>query len=837
MTICNVRDFGAAGNRQTLDTAAIQAAIDAASRCKGQVRIPAGAYLSGSLMLRSGVSLDLEAGAFLVASRVMRDFVDPPPDSYVHHTSSRFAFIHAIGASDVHILGSGTIDGNLALDGGHRGPLPLIFENCRNLRVEGIRVVDSPGWAVTFWGCRHVTVAGVHILDSFADGLNPCCCQDVLIEDVTVDGSGDDPVCLKNDSHRYEFATRPECGFVSRDIRIRRVCIRNTTHPAFKIGTGTHGVFQNIEIADCRLESTGALFCVQLMRPDYPETLRRAIEGVHVHDICGAQVAGLLDLTSMDVSQCVIDGLRFQRIHIAGVSAPSRVHGLADAPIRNITLRDVTLEDPPGGTPWLHGRFVDGLSLQNVRISQEAGGGAGLLFQDSRRLTVEGLHVDGAGTGPLVLVRDSRDVRVADCNAEAVAGPLVGVEGESCAAVDLAGLAGRGGADAAAVADGVPLGAIVPAGGPCRYSELQVPQMADPGRELSLSVALSNEGRAGFVKTTATVDGLPAGARWLWLGEGESRTVRFRTERLYAGGLHEVRVADCVATTRIVATPARFQFLEPVRVAPGTGGRRTFSIVVRNVGGESGSVEVPLEVDGVRRCASTVRLDAGEEREVALSIVPGEEAGHARIGGREWPWLTFNNTPAHFARCGRRIKVTAGGGLTTAWDATGAEFASAYTRVRGDFVVSVLLESQDPSGPYAAAGLIVRNRIARTPVSAGYLMLCVCPKYGGLPYWGADLDGDGVLDTKDGFPVQYPIWIRIRRTGDRYAACTSLDGTLWRAGQVFQVSSAADAQDVGVFASAYSAKGEPGRAVFSRFELESARRASPPILPRPMSCE
>ena len=827
MTICNVRDFGAAGNRQALDTAAIQAAIDAASRCNGQVRMPPGQYRSGSLMLRSGVSLHLEAGASLVASRDMRDFVAPAPDSYVHHTGSRFAFIHAIGAVDVHILGSGTIDGNQALDGGHRGPLPLVFENCRHLRVEGIGVVDSPGWAVTFWGCRHVTVAGVQIRNSFADGLNPCCCQDVLIEDVTIEGSGDDPVCLKNDSHRYEFATRPACGFVSRDITIRRVSIRDTTHPAFKIGTGTHGIFQNIEIADCRLERTGALFCVQLMRPTYPETPRRVIEGVHVHDIRAEGVAGLLDLTSMDVSRSVIDGLRFQRIHVAKVNAPSRLHGLADAPIRNITLRDVTLEDPAEGAPWLHGRFVDGLSLQNVRINQDAESEAGLRFQDSRRLTVEGLHVDGAGTGPPVVIRDSRDVRLTGCEA-AVAGPLVSVEGESCDAVDLAGLAGRGGAEAA-VADRVPNGAIVPAGGPCRYSDLQVPPQAEPGRELSLSAALSNEGRAGFVKTVATVDGQLAGGRWLWLGEGESRTVRLRTERLYKGGLHEVRVAECVATTRIAATPARFRFLEPVRVVPGTDGRRTFSIVVRNVGGQRGSVEVPLEVDGVGRCSSTVTLDAGEEREVAPSIVPGEEAGHARIGGLEWPWLTFSNTQARFSRYGRRIEVTAGGGLTTAWDATGAEYASAYTRVRGDFVVSVLLESQDPSGPYAAAGLIVRNRIARTPVSPGYLMLCVCPKYGGLPHWGADLDGDGVLDTKDNFPVRYPIWFRIRRTGHRYAAWTSLDGTDWRAGRVFQVSSAADAQDVGVFASAYSAKGELGRAVFSRFELESAGRASPKV--------
>ena len=107
-------------------------------------------------------------------------------------------------------------------------------------------------------------------------------------------------------------------------------------------------------------------------------------------------------------------------------------------------------------------------------------------------------------------------------------------------------------------------------------------------------------------------------------------------------------MAECVATTRIAATPARFRFLEPVRVVPGSSGCRTFSVEVRNVGGESGSVEVPLEVDGIRRCSRTVTLDSGAEREVALSIVHGEEAGHARIGGREWPWLTFANTPSSF---------------------------------------------------------------------------------------------------------------------------------------------------------------------------------------------
>ena len=108
-------------------------------------------------------------------------------------------------------------------------------------------------------------------------------------------------------------------------------------------------------------------------------------------------------------------------------------------------------------------------------------------------------------------------------------------------------------------------------------------------------------------------------------------------------------------------------------------------------------------------------------------------------------------------------------------------------------------------------------------------MLCVLPEATEVfPTGGADLNGDGVLDTKDNFPARYPIWFRIRRTG---TPLRRLDQSrrygLARGTGVFQVISAADTQDVGVFVSAYSAKGEPGRAVFSRFEVEGARRASP----------
>ncbi|MHB8901625.1 MAG: glycosyl hydrolase family 28-related protein, partial [Thermoguttaceae bacterium] len=95
----DVRQYGAAGDGATLDTAALQKAIDACGEAGGgRVLFPKGTYLSGSLELKTGVHLVLAPEAVLLGSRSLNDY------------PSR-ALVHAEDVADVGIEGGGTIDG------------------------------------------------------------------------------------------------------------------------------------------------------------------------------------------------------------------------------------------------------------------------------------------------------------------------------------------------------------------------------------------------------------------------------------------------------------------------------------------------------------------------------------------------------------------------------------------------------------------------------------------------------------------------------------------------------------------------------------------------------
>jgi len=212
----NVRQYGAAGDGETLDTQAIQKAVDAcAAGGGGMVYFPAGRYKAGTLLLRSHIMIYLDAGAVLAQSRDMGDYIEVAQDSYTRITGSRYVFLHGVRVEQVSIAGAGIIDGNLALDRGGRGPLSILFEHCRDIRIEDVTVANSPGWSVTFFGCKRVDIIRVKCLDSYADGINPTCCQNVLYDGVLIEGSGDDAITIKNEG----FDTnRPDWGFLSRNI-------------------------------------------------------------------------------------------------------------------------------------------------------------------------------------------------------------------------------------------------------------------------------------------------------------------------------------------------------------------------------------------------------------------------------------------------------------------------------------------------------------------------------------------------------------------------------------------------------------------------------------------
>lgn len=178
--IYNVRDHGAKGDGATLDTAAIQRAIDAcASEAGGTVLIPAGTFLTGALELKSNVTLHIAAGATLLGSGHGADYhaVDAIPlsgDSTLE--DGNWALIYAVGAKNVTVEGPGAIDGQGAQFhspvrgtpppsglGGNRRPYHLLFYRCENLRVRDIDLVNSAYHSVRVIQSQRVHMDGVYI--------------------------------------------------------------------------------------------------------------------------------------------------------------------------------------------------------------------------------------------------------------------------------------------------------------------------------------------------------------------------------------------------------------------------------------------------------------------------------------------------------------------------------------------------------------------------------------------------------------------------------------------------------------------------------------------------
>ena len=308
----DVRAFGTKGDGQALDTASIQKAIDACQAGGGgMVYFPTGTYRAGTLKLKSNMRLHLAAGARLLGSRDLGDYVTRPKGEFCHGTGSAWVLLHGVGVQNVTLEGEGTIDGAKA---GHvdpvtgrwqRGPLGILFERSTNISLLDLTVTQIPGWAVTFFDCEHVDIHRLRVRDVMADGINPVCCRHVLYDSVTIDGTGDDPITIKNEG--------PVTGLpLTSDIVISNCVVRNTTHPGFKIGTGTSGVFRNILVRDCVFDIAGSAFCIQLMRPTHdPE---RAIDNLRIANVTVQRARQLFDITTMGVERPVIRNLSFSDI-------------------------------------------------------------------------------------------------------------------------------------------------------------------------------------------------------------------------------------------------------------------------------------------------------------------------------------------------------------------------------------------------------------------------------------------------------------------------------------------------------------------------------------------
>ena len=247
--------------------AAIQKAIDAVGAAGGGVvTLEAGVYDSGTLWLKSHVELHLVAGAVLRGSPRWQDYDDfVHPEQPVTPEGSLKCFIGAADAEDIAITGAGSIDGQGPMfydrnvpEGSFfaKPPHPrtrmVQFFNCRNVRLEGVSFVDSPGWTMWLSACSEVFIDKIRIVGCQQminnDGIDIDGCRNVTVTN-SFFKTGDDCLILR------AIRRKPEVAAICENVLVSN-CVLNSPCQGIRIGcpsddTIRHCKFSNI-VFHCR---------------------------------------------------------------------------------------------------------------------------------------------------------------------------------------------------------------------------------------------------------------------------------------------------------------------------------------------------------------------------------------------------------------------------------------------------------------------------------------------------------------------------------------------------------------------------------------------------------
>jgi polygalacturonase len=208
----NVRDYGSVGDGKTLDSPAINRAIEACAQAGGgTVILPAGTYLSGSIRMKSNINLLIDAGAIVLGAPQEMKAYDPPEPfegkAYQDggHTYFHNSLIWGENLTNVSITGRGKINGGglTSKDKGvgagsvGLGDKSIALKLCRNVLIRDITIFHGGHFAIIVTGCDMVTIDNATI-DTNRDGMNIDCCRNVVVSNCRINSPNDDGLCPKS---------------------------------------------------------------------------------------------------------------------------------------------------------------------------------------------------------------------------------------------------------------------------------------------------------------------------------------------------------------------------------------------------------------------------------------------------------------------------------------------------------------------------------------------------------------------------------------------------------------------------------------------------------------
>ncbi len=462
--VFNIMDYAAHPDGVSDNTESIQKAIDAASAAGGgKVIIPDGFYLTGQLILKTGVELHLSDNANLLGTISRFDYKSRP-----------LSLISANEQHDITITGRGTIDGRgrdfvvnllqLLTDGKVRDsqwkikrpgennrPSILSFDDCTSIKITGIHLKDAAGWVQSYNHCNGLIVDDMHV-ESMAywnnDGIDIVDSKNVKITN-SIFNAADDAICLKSENANYSCE----------NIRVEN-CVLRSSASGFKLGTGSVGGFKNIIVRDLTVYNT------------YRSAIAlEAVDGGFIEDV------DIRNVKAKNTGNAIFIRLghrntgkysTIQRVYIGDVTAeipsgkpdigypmegpppkvaphnlvPASITGLPGHPVQGVTLENIDITYGGGaqmavanvpltdlksvtenekGYPeftmfgelpaWgFYFRHAEGMNLKNIKIRYlKDDFRPAYTFDDVKDLKMNGIEVETGKIMPVIVLQDVKD--------------------------------------------------------------------------------------------------------------------------------------------------------------------------------------------------------------------------------------------------------------------------------------------------------------------------------------------------------------------------------------------------------------------------------------------
>jgi hypothetical protein len=379
-----ITDYGSKADGKTLNTAAIQKAIDAAFKNKGgRVVFPKGIFLSGSIILKSNVTFYFEEGSVLLGSTNPKDYFNMAfegrPVSPKNDDNSQMALILAHKANNISLKGKGKIDGQglklaLTIDSLHHAgiavdpkyslrrnrpnetmrPKLFRFSQCDKVLIEGLKAGEASCWGLSFELCSNLTLDNLKIVNRSYwnnDGIDITDCKNVKVTNCDINAA-DDGICLKsyypgycNDSvyianctikssaSAIKFGTASFGGF--KNVTIKDITVYDTFRSAIAIESVDGAVIENIDVSNIVAVNTGNAVFIRLGQRtgDKPGS----IKNVHLKNIKVQVPFGRPD-SNYD--------LRGPEVDFFHNPFPASIVGLEGYAVENVTLENIEINYP-----------------------------------------------------------------------------------------------------------------------------------------------------------------------------------------------------------------------------------------------------------------------------------------------------------------------------------------------------------------------------------------------------------------------------------------------------------------------------------------------------------